>query len=178
MGKKNIAYVNNEMLVWARRETPFESVEELTERFPRFSTERIKRWETGEEYPSIREAKDLANVYKLPFACFFLSDIPPKKVRPYTDRRTAYGTEYGKVSYDLWKEIKRVNDDRETLLNYYDKDLLLEYQTLPIVSTNDSINEIASSIRNYLKIPRSFRYKKNMVIIHIIIIGMYLKDME
>ena len=49
MGKKNIAYVNKEMLTWARSETPFAfSPELVTIRFPRIDSEKLKKWESGE----------------------------------------------------------------------------------------------------------------------------------
>lgn len=160
MGKKNYAYINKNMLVWARGETPFaSSVESVAARFPRISSKKLNKWESGEELPSIREAKDLAKIYKLPFAAFFLTDIPEKKPKRYTDRRTFLGTEYGKMSYELWEEISRICSDRETLLNFSDEE---KYLTTPIPTINDadSVKEMASTIRTYLELPLSFKYKK------------------
>ena len=91
MGKKNYAYINPKMLVWARSETPFETTESVEMTFPAISAEKLKTWENGEDYPSITEAKKLASIYKLPFSAFYLSDEPTKKVKRYTDRRTLKG---------------------------------------------------------------------------------------
>lgn len=44
-----------------------------------FRSEVIDKWERGEELPSITEAKKLANLYKVPFATFYLSNPPEKK---------------------------------------------------------------------------------------------------
>ena len=160
MAKKNLAYINKEMLVWARNETPFViGPEQVSLRFPRMSAEKISRWEAGEELPSVREAKDLAKIYKLPFACFYLSELPAKKPKRYTDRRTALGTEYGEMSYELWDEISRICADRETLLEFVDEEAYPS-SVLPLVRENDNIVAISKAIRNYLELPLSFKYKK------------------
>lgn len=63
MGAKKYAYVNSEMLVWARSETPFTTSEDVASRISGFKSELIDKWESGEELPSITEAKKLANLY-------------------------------------------------------------------------------------------------------------------
>lgn len=160
MGKKNLAFVNREMLTWARSSTPFSTPEEVSLRFPRISAEKLKKWESGEELPSIREAKDLAKIYKLPFASFYLSEVPAKKLKRYTDRRTALGTEYGKMSYELWNEISRICSDRDTLLDFYDEELY-PITPLPAVNVADDPEKVAKIIRDYLGLPVSFKYKKD-----------------
>ena len=159
MPKKNLAYINKEMLLWARSETPFSSSPELlSERFPRFSTEKLKKWESGEDLPSIREAKDLASIYKLPFACFYLSAPPEKKPKRYTDRRTNLGTKYGEMSYELWAEINRISNDRDTLLELIQKDA--PTNVLPIINTSDDVEKVSTIIQDYFCLPKSFKYKK------------------
>ncbi len=160
MGKKNLAFINKDMLVWARGETPFAlSPDQLSMRFPRISPEKLSKWESGEELPSIREAKDLAKIYKLPFACFYLSETPAKKPKRYTDRRTALGTEYGVMSYELWDEISRICTDRDTLLEFSDDDLYPAIP-LPTVNASDNVETVAAVIRDFLELPLSFKYKK------------------
>ena len=160
MAKKNIALINKDMLVWARSETPFaSSTEQVSLRFPRIPSEKLKKWESGEELPSIREAKDLASIYKLPFACFYLSAIPAKKPKRYTDRRTALGTEYEEMSYELWEEITRICNDRETLLEYTDEEEYPVY-SIPVVKETDSIETVANIVRQYFNLPTSFKFKK------------------
>lgn len=88
MGKKNVAYINGEMLKWAREQTPFLSTDMVELEKPKISSSNLSKWENGEDYPSITEAKALASLYRVPFACFYLSEIPPKKPRLYYDRRT------------------------------------------------------------------------------------------
>ena len=160
MAKKNLAYINNKMLSWARSETPFAlSTEEVSVRFPRISAEKLSKWEAGEELPSIREAKDLAKIYRLPFASFYLSELPAKKPKRYTDRRTKLGTTYGEMSYELWDEIARICADRDTMLEFSDDDI---YPTsiIPIADESNGVEDIATKIRDMLNLPLSFRYKK------------------
>ena len=160
MARKNLAYINPEMLLWARNETPFaSSLDELFIRFPRISPEKLSKWESGEELPSIREAKDLAKIYKLPFASFYLSSPPAKKPKRYTDRRTTSGTIYGEMSYELWVEINRICTDRETLIDFLDEDIY-PIKALPSVGEFDSVEMIAETIRSWFGLPLSFKYKK------------------
>ena len=157
MAKKNLAFINKNMLIWARGETPFaSSIDQLTQRFPRISGEKLRKWESGEELPSIREAKDLAKIYKVPFACFFLSEIPAKKPKRYTDRHTKIGTDYGEMSYELWDEISRICSDRDTLLEYVDEEIYSP-SPIPMVKITDSVERVATIIRDYLKLPVSFQ---------------------
>ena len=84
MGRKNYAYVNPEILVWARSETPFRTTEAVEEAFPAITATALNAWENGEDYPSITEAKKLASIYKLPFAAFYLSEAPSKKIKRFS----------------------------------------------------------------------------------------------
>ena len=78
-----------------------------------FRSEVIDKWERGEELPSITEAKKLANLYKVPFATFYLSNPPEKKTKAYTDRRTYNDTVYRETSYELESEIGRITGNRQ-----------------------------------------------------------------
>jgi len=62
MGAKKYAYVNHEMLVWARSETPFTTTADVANHINGFKSDLIDKWECGEELPSITEAKKLANL--------------------------------------------------------------------------------------------------------------------
>lgn len=161
MGKKNYAFINKDMLVWARSETPFASdLEALSLHLPKIVTiEKIKRWEAGIELPSINEAKALAKIYKLPFASFYLSEKPARRPKLYKDRRTALGTEYGEMSYELWEEITRICADRDTILEYYNE-ASHTTPSLPKVDENDNVETVAAIIRKYFNLPVSFKYKK------------------
>ena len=76
MARKNYAYVNCSMLKWAREETPFRTLEEVELHLRGISAENLSAWENGVDLPSVTEAKKLAQLYKVPLACFYLSAPP------------------------------------------------------------------------------------------------------
>lgn len=124
MGKKNIAYINPKMLIWARSETPFISPEAVELTFPAINAADLTKWESGEEYPSINEAKKLASIYKVPFACFYLTTPPSKKPRRYTDRRTLRGQIPDEISYSLWSEIRRMKKVETFIFQMFVTDII------------------------------------------------------
>ncbi len=155
MGKKNIAYINPQILKWARSETPFETVEEVVAREPTFSFEKLTAWEDGYEKPSISEAKKLAKLYKLPFAAFFLSNPPAKKPKKYVDRRSVTGAS-NEISYKVWSEIKRINDIKDCLLEIEDSKV---FSGLSPKSKTNTVDDIALSIRSYFELKTPLRNK-------------------
>lgn len=158
MSTKKYAYVNNEILVWARNTTPFSSTRDVQERTCIDST-KIDSWERGEDYPSINEAKKLANLYKIPFATFFLSAIPSFDPVPYTDRRTKKDSMYGPESYALWSEIKRIIGNRDSLMELVDDEDTETYDSLPVVGITTTVEDIADAIRLFLNVTLPFKNK-------------------
>lgn len=156
MGRKNYAYVNPQMLIWARSETPFKTTEEVEMSFPTITAKNLDAWEKGEDFPSITEAKKLASIYKLPFASFYLSEEPARKVKRYTDRRTLKGYYSADLSYALWSEIQRVESNRDSILEYSIDET--PARTIPNIE-NDNIIEIATVIRKYLGLDTPLRSK-------------------
>lgn len=156
MGAKKYAYVNSEMLVWARSETPFITSEDVASRISGFKSELIDKWESGEELPSITEAKKLANLYKVPFATFYLSNPPEKRVRPYTDRRTYNDSIYRETSYTLWSEINRIIGNRQIIADLTEE---TEYRSLPIVDSGLNEKQTADIIRQFFGLELPFKNK-------------------
>ena len=146
------------MLRWARSETPFKTIEDVIARRPRYTREQIEEWENGSSRPTITEAKDLAALYDVPFACLYYTDIPNKKPRSYTDRRTAYKHINNELSYELWREIRRITTNREIALET-DTDFFLDIEPLPLITRDENIPSVASKIRSYLGLETPFKYK-------------------
>ena len=157
MAKKNYAYINKDMLIWARGETPFSTTADVEAQQKGIKAEKLDLWESGEEFPSINEAKKLAALYKVPFACFFLSEPPEKVPKNYMDRRTYGGTVYREISYGLWKEIERVTQNRKIMLDYTDGQS--NYQAIPSFDTHSSVKEIAQVMRDFLGLKPPYRTK-------------------
>jgi len=160
MGKKNYAYINPAMLKWARSETPFSSISDVVIRIPKLSCEDITSWENGESLPSVNEAKSLAKLYDVPFASLYYSELPKKKPRPYTDRRTRTGVFFEDMSYELWCEIRRIISNREMAIEVT-PDISSIYKALPTIKKEESTASVASKIRKYLDVQTPFQYKSN-----------------
>ena len=158
MSAKNYAYVNKDMLIWARYETPFATTADAASYINGVSADKLDAWESGAELPSITEAKKLAAAYKVPFACFYLSVPPEKKIKKYTDRRTKNGTVYYESSYELWSEINRITGIRDELLEYARDEEFVSFP-LPTFEADVSIEEIAKSLRNFLNLKIPFKNK-------------------
>ena len=156
VAKKNYAYINPEMLLWARSETPFNTVEDVEMLFPSIDAKNLKAWENGDSYPSITEAKKLSKIYKLPFAAFYLSEVPAKKIKKYTDRRTLKGYFTETISYDLWCEIQRIESNRECMLELLDEETVTK--KIPN-NLEDNIDKIAITIRDFLGLNTPLRSK-------------------
>lgn len=158
MGHKNYAYINKEMLVWARNQTPFkDSIDYLVERFPRIRKDELLKWERGEELPSISEAKDLCKIYKVPFACLYLTKVPEKEPKKYVDRRTFADIKKYELSYELWSEIKRIKFDRELVLFYSEKQETIKNKISQLLS--EDIETTARKIREYIGMPDFYKTK-------------------
>ena len=159
MGKKNIAYINREMLIWARSQTPFkDSADDIKRIYPKIDTDKIIRWENGEEFPSINEVKNICKIYRVPFASLYLSEPPKKDPPKYVDRRTYFETEHYKLSYELWSEINRVIHDREIALNYLEENVKHNIYDLSKLAS-ENIVETANKIRSYLQMPTYYKSK-------------------
>lgn len=159
MAKIIYAYINNEMLVWARNNTPFKTTIDV-QNLVHIDARKIDAWENGDSYPSISEAKKLAKLYKLPFASFFMSTPPQKEPRPYTDRRTIRGAINHDISYELWAEIGRVIGNRENMMEFVDEEDIDDiFIPIPSYNANLSVEEIANNIRNYLGVSLPFKNK-------------------
>ena len=157
MARKKYAYVNKDMLKWARGETPFATTFDVEVQQKGIKAEKLEMWESGEELPSITEAKKLAALYKVPFASFFLPTPPEKEPKNYADRRTYGGTVYREISYGLWKEIERITQNRKIMLDYSNGQT--EYEEIPSFDATVSIKDMAQTIREYLGIKPPYRTK-------------------
>ena len=157
MGRKNYAYINKDMLIWARSITPFTTVEKVELYKKDIKAEKLILWERGDELPSITEAKSLASLYKVPLACFFLPFPPQKKPKNYADRRTYGGTVYRETSYELWCEIDRLTNNRNLMVEYLDEDD--NYPTLPIFGSDTTLKTIAETVRQFLGINPPYKSK-------------------
>ena len=98
------AYITPNILKWARESARI--TEEIAAAKVSVSIERLKEWEEGISQPTIRQAQNLANAYKRPFALFFLPEIP-RDFQPLQDFRKNDSKPLGTASIFIVREIQQ-----------------------------------------------------------------------
>jgi Zn-dependent peptidase ImmA (M78 family) len=129
----------------------FNDLESLSKKC-NINQEAILKWETGLDYPTINQAKNLAKAYKMPFATFYLSEPPTTEIKSYPDRRSLFHTK--PISCALWSKIADLINCRKIallLLNNND----LTHRPLPHFDKNEKLANIATLIRQNLDISKS-----------------------
>lgn len=98
------AYITSKILKWAR-ETAKMSKEVAASKV-KVDSATIQEWEEGNDYPTIRQAQELAKLYRRPFALFFLPDIP-KDFQPLQDFRSSDAKPLSSASVFIIREIQQ-----------------------------------------------------------------------
>jgi Zn-dependent peptidase ImmA (M78 family) len=98
------AFITAKVFKWARESARI-SVELAASKVS-VSTDKIKEWEAGVSFPTIRQAQILAKAYKRPFAIFFLPDIP-NDFQPLQDFRKAGSEELSTSSLFIIREVQQ-----------------------------------------------------------------------
>src|SRR5690606_682507 len=97
------AQINHTMLTWARERAGF-SVSVFADRFG-VSEERLRRWESGEDPLTFKQAQTFAAKAYVPFGYLFLREPPVDKL-PIPDLRTVDNRGVNRPSAELLDLIK------------------------------------------------------------------------
>jgi len=140
-----LAYVNPELLVWAR--TKANLAPDKVSR--NFAAARILAWESGAQIPTFAQVEELATKYKVPLLTFFLTE-PPTEVTPLTDLRTLRGAARKTLSSNFNEAINDaiVRQDwyREEFPNAKPRILSKQF------SIDDDVVSVAEYVRKTLRI--------------------------
>lgn len=98
------AHITPIVLKWAR-ETARISIESAASKIS-VSPERLAYWEEGKSMPTIRQAQELAKIYRRPFALFFLPDIP-NDFQPLQDFRRRGSKSLSTASIFIIREMQQ-----------------------------------------------------------------------
>jgi Zn-dependent peptidase ImmA (M78 family) len=102
--------VNRDMLIWAREDAGYE-IEDLPDYL-----EKVSKWESGEDKPTWKELRKLANKYKRPSVFFLLSHPPKEEEEDFKDyRRSSYY--FLDESPELKLEIRKAKYRRNAVIN-------------------------------------------------------------
>lgn len=138
------AFITTKVFKWARESAKM--AEETAASKVAISVEKLKEWETGESFPTIRQAQNLAKAYKRPFALFFLPDIP-NDFQPLQDFRKTGSKQLSTSSIFIIREIQQkqawisgVNEDNsEKTVSFVGK---FSVKDNPIVVAQDILNTL------------------------------------
>jgi len=98
------AYITPKVLKWARESAKVS--EDIAASKVSVPTEKLKKWEKGIVFPTIRQAQILAKTYKRPFALFFLPETPID-FKPLQDFRKKGSKELSTASIFIIREIQQ-----------------------------------------------------------------------
>lgn len=98
------AYITAKVFKWARESARM--TEAIAASKVAVSVEKLRGWENGKDYPTIRQAQSLAKAYRRPFALFFLPDVPTD-FQPLQDFRKTGSKELSTSSIFIIREIQQ-----------------------------------------------------------------------
>lgn len=157
MARSIPAIVTPEVLQWARS-LDGNNIDEIAQKL-KVNATKVSAWENGNEHPSLTQAKKLAKQYRVPFAFFYLPDIPKKAKRlDKIDYRT-FGNWGPEMSRELRWFIRDIEDRRDIMIDLYrDAEIIPTALTLSILP-NTSEERFAERIRNFLSLTDAIQIK-------------------
>ena len=145
------AFITAKVFKWARESAKM--AEEIAAMKITVPVEKLREWEEGESFPTIRQAQKLAKAYKRPFALFFLPDIP-NDFQPLQDFRIAGSKELSTSSIFIIREIQQkqgwiseVNEENnENIVPFVGR---FSLNDSPITVANDILKTLNINPLNY-----------------------------
>jgi Zn-dependent peptidase ImmA (M78 family) len=151
---------NPAILRWAREEAHLSlddaaSRAKISELKPRgkkdrvLPSERLARWEAGEELPTYSQLEGLATAYRRPLITFFLP-VPPRKETVMADFRTVGDREFQGASPEFAALMRQVEVLQKELRQLLEE---VSNRRLPFVGScaeADGVQSVAKSIRTVL----------------------------
>lgn len=114
MASRIPAYVNHEMLVWARGQAGY-AIEQVADAM-KLPLAKVASWEANEAQPSLRQAEGLAKLYDMSFSVFSLPK--PPDVKPISsEHRRLPGVRPGSEPPQLRKATRRLIRRRKLALH-------------------------------------------------------------
>jgi len=150
------APINSSILVWARKSSGMEIedvIQKLGKKIQRLNKELLNSWETGDQYPTLKQLQILADLYKRPLASFFLTRIPLEEPLP-KDFRTLDSKRAYRLTHRIRFAIRwarRVQKISSSLLTDINKEYKFKYQKYLLSEDPISLSEKIRSDFNYSK---------------------------
>lgn len=162
MSKIVRALVTPEVLTWARNLDSI-TLGEASKRL-NVKEDKIDEWENGLSLPTLRQAKTLARLYRVPFVYFYLPDVPQKTKRiDKIDYRT-FGNigERFEMSRELRWTLRDIEERRDTMLSLYEANGQEIQQFTLKMDFKTTHQDIADAVRDLLNITyeKQVRFRK------------------
>ncbi|WP_313999881.1 XRE family transcriptional regulator [uncultured Paenibacillus sp.] len=155
MAQRIKASINPDILVWARQTAGY-SQEEAAKKIG-ISQLTLHKWESGQDFPTLKQLRNSGNVYKRPTALFYRT-IAPTDVPKLPDFRLVYDKDSHEYTPQLRLEIRRAFDRRataisvSTLLNETPNEFKLS------ATINDTPESVAKLIRAAINVSIEKQY--------------------
>lgn len=156
MSRSPSAEVDFKILIWARNTAGF-NIETAAKKIGT-TPDRLREWEEGSSYPSVKQLRKLAKAYMRPVGLFFLPELPedPEEIN---DFRIMADVLDGKLSSALRFELRLAWERRDKAIELL-QDLGDEFQGLHYsASLHDNADHVAKELRKQLQIPIDEQYK-------------------
>lgn len=141
------AHINPEMLRWARRRVGLDLG--VAAAVAGVKPEQFERWETGDAFPTFRQAQSVAQALHAPFGFFFLQ-TPPEEEPLLPDLRTVGGMPVGRPSVDLQDTIKQALSRQAWYADYQQEQGVSPLPFVGKFRTTASTETVAADIRAVL----------------------------
>jgi Zn-dependent peptidase ImmA (M78 family)/transcriptional regulator with XRE-family HTH domain len=154
---RNNALITPQILIWARERLGLSLPEAA--RYIKKKPDTLKAWEEGKEYPTVRQAKEIAKKYKIPYVFFFLPEPPQNiKLPKNQDYRTLSNQPLRQQSIELKTLLFDIMQRREVMLELYNQ-MGIEFKDFTyyfdITKTDDS--QIVDTIKTLLQLPETIK---------------------
>lgn len=146
------ALVNPKLLIWARESINMD-IEEAARKI-HVKSERLRDWESGEKRPTIRQARDMARVYRRPLASLYLPERPSGLgfSVPHDFRRLPEDQPKD-LSPALIAELRRVEYLRDAAVELADEAAEEAAGFVGQTEINEPVQEVAKRVIELLGLP-------------------------
>ncbi len=144
-----LAYINPEMLKWARIKAGY-SIEEAVKSY--FNPEKLRKAEEGEEKLTFRQFITIANRYKRPPAFFYLKTPPNDDLIGLENDFRTIKSKGVRFSPQLREEITKVMEKRTLAVNYKEYDKKYDYSFLSSIDIKDNPEIVGDKVLKILNL--------------------------
>ena len=141
--------INPAVLIWARETANYE-IEEISNKMD-LSSERLTKWEKGEENPTYFQLLDLANHYQRPAMLFFSPKVPKSEPDSPPDFRTLPNQNI-KISPSVTFELRTARARRENLILFEELDEYEFHKFNLKAQMGEDIQTLAENIKKSLDV--------------------------